>query len=199
MTPDATLVGSPPGHASTGCTYGDNSSDVRRQRSRHALTLESDPRAVHMAAFTRANPSDRSAFDAHYERVRNDPSKALLAIDDDGEFVGTVGSFTMGENGRSRTGSHRRGGVKGSRRRPSVRSLRSSRPDHFMVGWPVTMPRRRGCLLERALSRWAPKRRSRQGLAPRSSSTSIDSIDRRLIPTVNDSWRRRRAFRRPRR
>lgn len=56
---------------------------------------ESDPRAVEMAAFTRANPSDRNAFDAHYERVRSDPSNLLLAIDDDGEFVGTVGSYTM--------------------------------------------------------------------------------------------------------
>jgi RimJ/RimL family protein N-acetyltransferase len=56
---------------------------------------ESDPRAVQMAAFTRANPSDRAAFDAHYERVRSDASNTLLAIDDDGEFVGTVGSFTM--------------------------------------------------------------------------------------------------------
>src|SRR2546423_9333073 len=59
------------------------------------FTWESDPRAVQMAAFTRSNPSDRSAFDAHYERVRSDPSNTLLAIDDDGEFVGTVGSFTM--------------------------------------------------------------------------------------------------------
>jgi RimJ/RimL family protein N-acetyltransferase len=56
---------------------------------------ESDPRAVQMAAFTRANPSDRGEFDAHYERVRNDPSNTLLAIDDDGEFVGTVSSFTI--------------------------------------------------------------------------------------------------------
>jgi len=56
---------------------------------------ESDPRAVEMAAFTRADPSDRSAFDAHYERVRSDPSNLLLAIDDDGEFVGTIGSFTL--------------------------------------------------------------------------------------------------------
>jgi RimJ/RimL family protein N-acetyltransferase len=56
---------------------------------------ESDPRAVQMAAFTRANPSDRRAFDAHYERVRSDPSNTLLAIDDDAEFVGTIGSFTM--------------------------------------------------------------------------------------------------------
>jgi len=56
---------------------------------------ESDPRAVQMAAFTRADPTDRTAFDAHYERIRNDPSCTLRAIDDDGEFVGTVGSFTM--------------------------------------------------------------------------------------------------------
>jgi RimJ/RimL family protein N-acetyltransferase len=59
------------------------------------FTWESDPRAVQMAAFTRANPSDRGAFDAHYERVRSNPSNTLLAIDDDGEFVGTVGSYTM--------------------------------------------------------------------------------------------------------
>lgn len=59
------------------------------------FSWESDPRAVQMAAFTRADPSDRDAFDAHYERVRRDPSNTLLAIDDDGEFVGTVGSFTL--------------------------------------------------------------------------------------------------------
>jgi RimJ/RimL family protein N-acetyltransferase len=59
------------------------------------FTWESDPRAVEMAAFTRADPSDRDAFDAHYERVRSDPSNTLLAIDDDGEFVGTIGSFTL--------------------------------------------------------------------------------------------------------
>ena len=56
---------------------------------------ESDPRAVEMAAFTRADPSDRGAFDAHYERVRSNPSNLLLAIEEDGEFVGTMGSFTM--------------------------------------------------------------------------------------------------------
>jgi RimJ/RimL family protein N-acetyltransferase len=56
---------------------------------------ESDPRAVEMAAFTRADPSDRAAFDAHHERIRNDPSCTLLAIDEDGEFVGTIGSYPM--------------------------------------------------------------------------------------------------------
>ena len=59
------------------------------------FTWESDPLAVRMAAFTREDPSDRRAFDAHYERVRGEPSNTLLAIDDDGEFVGTVGSYTM--------------------------------------------------------------------------------------------------------
>ena len=59
------------------------------------FTWESDPRAVQMAAFTRADPSDRGAFDAHYERVRSNPSNTLLAIEDDGEFVGTVGSYTL--------------------------------------------------------------------------------------------------------
>jgi RimJ/RimL family protein N-acetyltransferase len=56
---------------------------------------ERDPRAVAMAAFTRADPSDRAAFDRHYERIRNDPDCTLLAIDDDGAFAGTIGSFTM--------------------------------------------------------------------------------------------------------
>ncbi|HZQ81660.1 MAG TPA: GNAT family N-acetyltransferase [Gaiellaceae bacterium] len=56
---------------------------------------ESDRRAVHMAAFTRADPADRSAFDAHYERVRGNPANTLLAIEDGGEFVGTVSSFTI--------------------------------------------------------------------------------------------------------
>jgi len=56
---------------------------------------ESDPRAVQMAAFTRADPSDRGAFDAHYERVLDDPTATLRAIEHDGEFVGTVGSYTM--------------------------------------------------------------------------------------------------------
>src|SRR5690348_9848535 len=56
---------------------------------------ESDPRAVQLAAFTRADPSDRSQFDTHYERVRNNPSVLMRAIDDDAEFVGTIASFTI--------------------------------------------------------------------------------------------------------
>ena len=56
---------------------------------------ESHPGAVELAAFTRADPSDRAAFDAHYQRVRANPENTLLAIDEDGEFVGTIASFVM--------------------------------------------------------------------------------------------------------
>lgn len=56
---------------------------------------ESDPRAVELAAFTRADPADRAAFDAHYVRVRANPDNTLLAIEEDGELVGTIASFEM--------------------------------------------------------------------------------------------------------
>jgi len=56
---------------------------------------ERDPRAVQMAAFTRADPSNRAAFDVHYQRIRNDPTVTLRAVDDDNGLVGTVASFMM--------------------------------------------------------------------------------------------------------
>jgi len=37
------------------------------------FTWESDPTATSMAAFTRENPTDRPAFDAHYQRVASRP------------------------------------------------------------------------------------------------------------------------------
>src|SRR5438552_3482157 len=74
---------------------GDNASDAHRQRPRLTLHLGERSSCRQMAAFMRANPSDRGEFDAHYERARNDPSATLLAIDDEAEFVGTVASFTM--------------------------------------------------------------------------------------------------------
>jgi RimJ/RimL family protein N-acetyltransferase len=51
---------------------------------------ERDPRAVQMAAFTRPDPADRGAFDAHYERVRSDPSNTLLAIESTRSLYGRV-------------------------------------------------------------------------------------------------------------
>lgn len=56
---------------------------------------EQDPSAVAMAAFTRADPSDRAAFDQHYQRVRNDPDAVVRVIVHDGSTVGTIASFTM--------------------------------------------------------------------------------------------------------
>ncbi|MCU1415333.1 MAG: putative acetyltransferase [Microbacteriaceae bacterium] len=56
---------------------------------------EQHPVAIEMAAFTRADPSDRAAFDAHYERIRADPDVMLRAIDDGQGLVGTIGSFTI--------------------------------------------------------------------------------------------------------
>src|ERR1700733_12510662 len=45
------------------------------------FAFERDPAAVRMAAFTRADPSDRQAFDAHYRRVRANPENTLCAIE----------------------------------------------------------------------------------------------------------------------
>lgn len=56
---------------------------------------EQEPRAVAMAAFTRADPSDRAGFDAHHQRIQHDADARLLAVEDDGAFAGTIGSFTM--------------------------------------------------------------------------------------------------------
>ena len=56
---------------------------------------ESDPTAASMAAFTRADPADRAAFDAHYQRVRSDPNNNNQAIEEDGVLVGMIASFTV--------------------------------------------------------------------------------------------------------
>ncbi|MDI9834042.1 GNAT family N-acetyltransferase [Streptomyces sp. KAU_LT] len=48
-----------------------------------------DPEALRMAAFTPADPSDRAAFDAHWQRVltSSDVPRAILA---DGDVVGSA-------------------------------------------------------------------------------------------------------------
>jgi len=48
-----------------------------------------------MAAFTRADPADRAAFDAHYEQVLSDPNNTNLAIEEDGALAGMIASFTV--------------------------------------------------------------------------------------------------------
>jgi RimJ/RimL family protein N-acetyltransferase len=54
-----------------------------------------DPVAIHMAAFTRPDPDDRAAFDAHMARVRSADDCTNLAVIRDGVLVGTVASFVM--------------------------------------------------------------------------------------------------------
>jgi len=59
------------------------------------LRWEGDPAAADMAAFTRSDPTDRAAFDDHYQRVRSDRDTTNQAIEEDGAFVGTIASFTI--------------------------------------------------------------------------------------------------------
>lgn len=56
---------------------------------------EGDPTPARMAAFTRPDPTDRAALDAHYQRVLSDPENWTRAIDEDGVLVGMIASFTM--------------------------------------------------------------------------------------------------------
>jgi RimJ/RimL family protein N-acetyltransferase len=54
-----------------------------------------DPVAVQMAAFTRYDPSDRAAFDAHMARLRASPTVIHRVVTADGVLAGTVGAFEM--------------------------------------------------------------------------------------------------------
>lgn len=52
-----------------------------------------DPGANQMAAFTRAEPADRAAFDDHWKRIRGDEAVVLRTIIADGDVAGHVASF----------------------------------------------------------------------------------------------------------
>ena len=52
-----------------------------------------DPDAIHMAAFTHKDPSDRAAFDAHWVKIRADPTVFQRTIVADGQVAGWVGSY----------------------------------------------------------------------------------------------------------
>ncbi|MEC3993899.1 GNAT family N-acetyltransferase [Actinacidiphila sp. DG2A-62] len=53
-----------------------------------------EPEGVRMAAFTARDPSDRAAFDAHWQRIRHDPRVTVRAVvDAQGEVLGHVGVF----------------------------------------------------------------------------------------------------------
>jgi RimJ/RimL family protein N-acetyltransferase len=59
---------------------------------------ESDSEANYMAAFTRKVPADRAAFDAHWTRIRADPTIRVKTILFDGLVAGNVLSYR--ESGR---------------------------------------------------------------------------------------------------
>lgn len=58
---------------------------------------EQDPQANWMAAFVAKDPSDRAAFDAHWARIRADERIVTRTVTVDGEVVGRVAAFPVGE------------------------------------------------------------------------------------------------------
>jgi RimJ/RimL family protein N-acetyltransferase len=55
--------------------------------------FEQNEAAVHMAAFTRPDPYDRAAFDAHWRRIMDDPRTDTRTVRADGVVVGSVGRW----------------------------------------------------------------------------------------------------------
>lgn len=56
---------------------------------------QQDKDAVHMAAFTSENPSDRAAFDAHWAKIRASDAVINRSVVVDGKLAGHVASFEM--------------------------------------------------------------------------------------------------------
>lgn len=59
---------------------------------------QSDPEANYMAAFTRPDPTDRAAFDAHWIKIRADHNNIHRTIEADGQVVGNIFSYLWGED-----------------------------------------------------------------------------------------------------
>ncbi|MFI7429182.1 GNAT family N-acetyltransferase [Micromonospora sp. NPDC049836] len=58
---------------------------------------EQDPQASWMAAFVAKDPADRAAFDAHWARIRADERIVNRTVTVDGEVVGRVAAFPVGD------------------------------------------------------------------------------------------------------
>lgn len=56
---------------------------------------QQDSAAVHMAAFTAEDPSDRAAFDAHWAKIRANENVVVRTILYGSEVVGNIASFVM--------------------------------------------------------------------------------------------------------
>jgi RimJ/RimL family protein N-acetyltransferase len=59
------------------------------------FTHQQDAEAVYMAAFTAKDPSDRAAFDAHWQRIMADKQTTNRTILVNGHVAGHVASFIM--------------------------------------------------------------------------------------------------------
>jgi RimJ/RimL family protein N-acetyltransferase len=59
------------------------------------FVFEQDPTAIHMAAFTAEDPSDRAAFDAHWARNRANTRNIMRTVLVDGEVAGSLAHFEM--------------------------------------------------------------------------------------------------------
>lgn len=56
---------------------------------------QQDPEANRMAAFTARNPSDRQAFDIHWQKIMSDPAIVNKTILCDGQVVGSIAKFLL--------------------------------------------------------------------------------------------------------
>jgi RimJ/RimL family protein N-acetyltransferase len=54
---------------------------------------ESDPDAVYMAAFTAKDPTNRQAFNSHWDKILAEPTVIIRTIISDGQVVGSVLSY----------------------------------------------------------------------------------------------------------
>lgn len=57
-----------------------------------------DPVACRMAAFVAKDPTDRAAFDAHWERIQQSPHNTTRTILADGHVAGHIACYPDGEN-----------------------------------------------------------------------------------------------------
>ncbi len=57
--------------------------------------FQRDTEANRMAAFTAKDPNDRAAFDRHWQKIFADDSVQKMAIELDGQLVGSLGKFVM--------------------------------------------------------------------------------------------------------
>lgn len=64
--------------------------------------LESDVAGADMIAFLPREPGDRTAFDAHWARIRSDTEVLTWIVESDGRFAGYALSFLM--NGERQVG-----------------------------------------------------------------------------------------------